>query len=286
MDDKVLVVGCGGMLGKAVHDIFPNGIYTDIDINESWLEYCDVRDFSQCENFVKDVDLVINLAAITDMEVCERDTVLAYTTNEVGARNLSTLCTKYDKELVYISTAGIFSYGIKEFFTDKDKPCPLSVYAKSKYGGEINSLFHKKSYVIRAGWMFGGGNKDKKFIMKIFKQVKNNVRELYVVNDKKGTPTYTNDFAKGIKNIVESKKYGVYNQVCEGYTNRLEVAYELVKNLNKDIIISEVGSYFFKNEYYAMRPENEVLKNSDGVIMRHWKECLKEYCEQELKVML
>lgn len=282
--DKMLILGCGGMLGKAMMKVFPDAKYTDIDHNEICISYLDIKDFYTLAANIKEVDIVINLAAITDMEKCEYDKNICYETNYVGAKNVADLCAVYDKELVYVSTAGIFS-GNKEFFTDKDKPEPRSHYAISKYLGELATLKHEKSYVIRAGWMFGSGAKDKKFIKKILELAVKG-EKLYIVNDKKGTPTYTDDFSKGIKRLIESKRYGVYNQVCEGYTDRLEVAKELLKNLNLNNEIEEVSSDYFKRFYYAYRPDNESLKNSDCIEMRNWKDCLKEYCENTLKYMI
>ena len=69
--------------------------------------------------------------------------------------------------------------------------------------------------------MGGGPKKDKKFIQKILKQIKDGKKELFVVNDKFGTPTYTYDFARNTKKLIESNNYGLYNMVCEGNTSRL-----------------------------------------------------------------
>ena len=132
--------------------------------------------------------------------------------------------------------------------------------------------------------MGGGPKKDKKFVQKIMKQIKDGKKELFIVNDKFGTPTYTYDFAKNTKKLVETKSYGLFNMVCEGNTSRLEVAKEILKifNLEKKILIKEVGSDFFSKKFFAMRPNSENLingaLNKKGLnFMRPWKETLKEY---------
>ena len=83
------------------------------------------------------------------------------------------------------------------------------------------------------------------------KQLKDGKRELFIVNDKDGTPTYTHDFALTVKELIQKEYWGLYNCVCGGQTSRLEVAEELVKLLGKqnDIRITAVSSDFFKDEY-------------------------------------
>ena len=104
--------------------------------------------------------------------------------------------------------------------------------------------------------MGGGPKKDKKFVNKIIKQIKNNIKTLNVVSDKLGTPTYTYDFANNLKLILEKNLSGIFNLVCEGETSRLDVAHEIINifNLQKKININEVNTNFFKNEYFAKRP--------------------------------
>ena len=128
--------------------------------------------------------------------------------------------------LIYISTAGIFD-GKKQLYDDWDLPNPLGVYARSKYMGERFVIENSRKYIIcRAGWMMGGGPaKDKKFVNKIMNQISSGKKVLNIVNDKDGTPTYTHDFAKTVKTLIENEYWGLYNCVC-GETSRIEVTQE------------------------------------------------------------
>jgi dTDP-4-dehydrorhamnose reductase len=126
--------------------------------------------------------------------------------------------------------------------------------------------------------------KDKKFVSKIMKQLKAGATELNVVTDKQGTPTYTKDFTKQIEKLVETQSYGVWNAVCQGDASRYDVAVELVHllGLQDKVRINVVDSSFFKDEYFAERPASEKmlttkLDNAGLNVMRHWKECLREY---------
>lgn len=297
-ETRVYIAGCGGMLGKAVYETFSSVAQvraTDIDINEPWLSYADVRDYSDVSKSIQEFrpHAIINLAALTDMEYCEENWENAWRTNALGAENIGLIANALDVPYTYISTAGIFG-GEKELFSDFDTPNPLSYYAKSKFAGELFVREHvQKYYVVRAGWMMGGGpSKDKKFINKIYKQLVNGARELNVVDDKLGTPTYTVDFAHGLLKLLKSDLYGVYNQVCEGSCSRYDVAVEFIRllGLEKEVKINKVSSEFFKQEYFAPRPPSEKLismklKARGLYVMRDWEVCLNEYSKAFIQDM-
>lgn len=293
IDKRILITGCGGMLGDALFPIiksnFTHVLATDIDVNTNWLEKLDVRDKNQCQKIMSSFspDIVIHLAALTDLEFCEKKPQEAYTTNTLGTENMA-MVTEYSKStFVYISTAGIFD-GKKEFYNDFDKPNPINIYGKSKYNGELYVQKHvSKHYIFRAGWMMGAGpNKDKKFINKIYKQIKRGQKEIFIVDDKIGSPTYTVDFSKSMLNVIKSGLFGLYNQVCKGNCSRFDVANAFVKflNIQDKVKITKVKSDYFQNEYFSPRPNSERLinlklrqKNMD--IMRDWHDCLKEYSD-------
>ena len=116
------------------------------------------------------------------------------------------------------------------------------------------------------------------------KQLKECKKELFIVDDKDGTPTYTHDFAKNVKALIEKEYWGLYNMVCDGQTSRFEVATELLKivGLDKDVKITSVHSDYFKDTYFAARPVSERLINRKLNIrkinlMRDWRFALNEY---------
>ena len=127
---------------------------------------------------------------------------------------------------------------------------------------------------------------------KIF-QIKDGKKQLDVVNDKLGTPTYTFDFAKNVKLVLEKELWGVYNLVCQGLTSRYEVSNEILKhfNLSSKITLNSVNSSFFKKDYFVERPKSERLINKKLNLrslnkMRDWKECLHEYLDINFKDFL
>jgi dTDP-4-dehydrorhamnose reductase len=293
---RIYMAGVGGMLGEAFYKVF-NDEYklkcTDIDVNEKWLSWLDFREYKNYRKDVKDFgpDMLFHIGAHTSLEYCEDNPDDAYLTNTIAAENAVYIANELDIPLLYISTAGIFD-GAKEEYDDWDQPNPLGHYARSKYAGELFVMQNCKRYLVcRAGWMMGGGpGKDKKFIQKLMNQVKQGKKELMVVDDKLGTPTYTHDFARNVKLLVEKEYWGLYNMVCAGVTGRLEVAQELIRvlGLENSIRITPVSSDYFKQTYFAARPASERLidKKLDlrGVnIMRDWKLCLQEYIQDYYK---
>ena len=292
MTRRIYIAGCGGMLGEAFQKTFSMDSIlkcTDVEVNERWLTFLDFRDF---EAYRKDVmefkpDYLFHLGAYTDLEYCEIHPDDTYRTNTIAVENAVFIANELHIPLLYISTAGIFD-GKKDVYDDWDQPNPMGHYARSKYAGE---LFVKENVerhlVCRAGWMMGGGpKKDKKFVQKLMKQLKEGKKTLHVVNDKLGTPTYTHDFAKNVDLLLRKEYWGLYNMVCEGITSRLEVAREIIGllGLERDVKIAEVTSDYFKAEYFAERPPSERLINRRLNLrnlntMRHWKVGLREYLE-------
>ena len=289
---KIYIAGCGGMLGEAFYRQFRedyNLKCTDLDVNSPWLSYLDFREFDEYRQDVWDFnpDYLFHLGAYTDLEFCEQNPDETYRTNTLSVENAVYIANILDIPLLYISTAGIFD-GQKESYDDWDQPNPIGVYARSKYMGERFVVEHAHRYLIcRAGWMMGGGpKKDKKFIGKLMKQLESGNKELFVVNDKNGTPTFTHDFAKSVKIQIEKEYWGLYNMACEGLTSRLEVGMEMVKilGLEKIIKITPVSSDYFRDVYFAARPPSERLEDRKLRIrglngMRDWPLALKDYLE-------
>lgn len=287
---KIYIAGCGGMLGEAFHQRFKVDYElkcTDKDVNDSWLSFLDFRDLDAYRRDVVEFapDYLFHLGAYTDLEYCENNPDDTYLTNTLAVENAVYIANRLDIPLLYISTAGIFDGG-KEVYDDWDMPNPLGAYARSKYMGERYVAESARRYLIcRAGWMMGGGpGKDKKFIQKLMKQLKEGCTELHVVNDKDGTPTYTQDFAQNVKLLLEQELWGLYNMVCGGQTSRFEVAQELLSllGLEDSVRLHPVPSSYFSREYFAPRPACERLVNYKlnlrGLnIMRGWRVALQEY---------
>jgi dTDP-4-dehydrorhamnose reductase len=287
---RIYMAGAGGMLGEAFHAVFsPRHTLkcSDKDVNADWLSSLDFRDFGAYREDVTDFepDYLFHLGAFTDLEFCELNPEDTYATNTLAVENAVHIANELDVPLLYISTAGIYD-GLKDTYDDWDLPNPLGHYARSKYMGERFVAENcRRHLVCRAGWMMGGGPpKDKKFIQKLMAQLKSGTEELFVVDDKLGTPTYTIDFARNVELLLSAEFWGVYNMVCPGVTSRLEVARYLLQSLGltQRVRVNPVSSEHFAAEYFAARPASERLLTTKldlrGLnIMRDWRQCLDEY---------
>ena len=291
---KIFIAGANGMLGTTLQNIIDTKqfLLTDKEISDT-VKFCDIRDLDNTTKVISEFqpDIILNFAALVDLEYCEQEKDDCYLTNTIAAMHLFNLSKDLNIPYVFISTAGIFGND-KEFYTEEDQPTPLSTYGKSKYYTEqlLLNQNYPKYWIFRAGWMMGGGpNKDKKFVNKIMKQINSGAKELFVVDDKLGVPTYTKDFASSIlKHIEEELPYGLYNMVSQGEASRYETAVAINEHLNLGLTINKVDSDYYKEEYFAPRPYSEKLINKSlndlgKNYMRNWKVCLHEYLNESFK---
>ncbi len=282
------------MLGSAVFPAFADAghhvIATDLEPREVRglpMGRLDVRDAAAVQESVKEVrpDLVLHLAAETDLETCEADPDHAYLTNTIGTHNVALACRERGATVVYISTAGVFD-GEKTGgpYTEFDEPRPINVYGRTKFAGEIIvQRFVPGGFVVRAGWMVGGADRDHKFVAKVIDQLRDGARTIRAVTDKLGTPTYTHDFAQNLLELVGTPFHGLYHMACLGEGSRFDVAREIVAFYDRgDVEVIPVTSDAFAVEYPAPRPRSEMMRNYMLDLrgmnrMRPWQVALREY---------
>lgn len=284
---KILVTGAAGMLGSALCPILiqrKHVVFATDQMPTDGIEYLDVRSFNQVEDIAKKInpDIVMHLAAETDVDKCELEPDHAFHTNTIGTQNVSIVCQKQNIEMVYISTIGVF-YGDKfEPYTEFDSPNPINIYGSSKLEGEkiVQSLLNRY-YIVRAGWMVGGGPaKDKKFIGKIIKRM-NETTVLQAVNDKIGSPTYTVDFSRCVSDLIETGYYGLYHCTNKGYCSRFDVAKRIIEIMGRtDVTVKPVSSAFFPLP--APRARSEMSRNYKLGLLgmdktRNWEDALRDY---------
>ena len=227
-------------------------------------------------------DVVLHLAAATDVDRCEQDPEWAYAVNAVGTQNVALACQTVGALLVYISTGNVFSGEKSEPYTEFDKPDPVNVYGASKLAGEeIVSTLLNRYYIVRAGWMIGGGEKDKKFAGKIVRMILEGKTKVKAVDDKFGSPTYAHDMLRGISQLIDTGYYGLYHMANVGVATRYQIACairDILKHL--DVEIEPVPSTHFPLP--APRINMEALDNYKlGLLglnwMQPWRAALKAY---------
>jgi dTDP-4-dehydrorhamnose reductase len=291
MYNKYLITGVSGMLFNDLKHLISDKecLLLDRVINDTNTIDCDISDIRKTNKIVNEFkpDIILNLAAMTDLENCETNKDDCYGSNTIGAINLFNYCKDNNIPYVFISTAGIFGND-KEHYIEEDIPQPLSSYGKSKFFVEeiLLNQSYEKFWIFRAGWMMGGGpNVDKKFVEKIMSQIKNGNKEIFVVDDKSGVPTFTKDFSNSIIHHINNKlPYGLYNMVSNGDASRYDVAKFIVEYLNLNVKVTKVMSDFFEKTYFATRPNSEKLINKklndiNKNMMSDWVSSLKTYLD-------
>lgn len=277
----ILVTGANGMVGSYVKEVFADEALTLTDIPEM-----DVRDKSKVFGLVAKhkPNIVLHLAAETDVDRCEKEVDHAYRTNTLGVLHVALACQKIGAEMIYISTGGVFNGKPQQVHTEFDRPEPLNIYSKAKYEGEkIVRDILDRYYIFRAGWMIGGGPaKDKKFVGKMIELLTSR-SEVSAVNDKYGSPTFARDFVKGIKKIIKTGNYGLYHLVNNGVVSRYEIALEIAGILGSKAKVNPVTSEKFPLP--APRAASEAMRNYKLQLlgidpMPGWKEALAEYVKE------
>ncbi|MDO8590547.1 MAG: NAD(P)-dependent oxidoreductase [bacterium] len=268
---KILVTGASGMVGS----------YLDFGIKTD-RQTLDITNLAAVLAMTKKhkPKVILHLAALTDLDRCEKNPEEAYLTNSVGTYNVALAARDCDAKLIYISTAGIFDGTKKGFYKETNLGNPQNHYGHSKYLGELAVQSLLKNYIIaRVCWMFGGGSKkDKKFVSKIIAQF--DKPEIKALDDSWGSPTYGKDLVKALKRLILQDRRGIYHLAGRGRASRYDVAKQIVDTLKPEMVLTAVDSNYFKLP--AKRVANEAL-SSKVKLMRPWREALKEYLETEWK---
>lgn len=269
---KILITGANGMVGS----------YIDFGVKTE-RKTLDVTKLEEVRAAVKlhRPNVIIHLAALTDLDYCEKNPTEAYLVNSVGTYNVALAARGAGAKLVYISTAGIFDGQKKGFYREKDSGNPQNHYGHSKYLGELAVQSLLTDYIIaRVCWMFGGGPaKDKKFVAKIIAQF--DKPEIKALDDSWGSPTYGKDLIGALKKLIAKNARGIYHLAGKGRGSRYDVAKIIVETQNQKTSVIPIDSSYFKLP--AKRVANESLA-SKVALMRPWQEALREYLKTEWKI--
>jgi dTDP-4-dehydrorhamnose reductase len=301
----VLVTGANGMFGRDLCAELSNTYdVTGLDVTGQATAHfvqCDIREKESVVRVIekRDPDLVIHAAAWTDVDGCEADPEKARSVNEQGTKNVSIAAKRCGAPVVFISTDFIFDGTKGTAYTEKDQPHPLGVYARSKDAGE-RTITELDSYIIiRTGWLYGTHGKN--FVDTILAIAKRE-KQLKVVSDQVGSPTYTKDLARALSRLLEvlqpfrnsgkrepqtahrtplKEIYHISNKGAVSWFDYTKTILELARMEREVLPItsSELGRL-------AKRPAFSVLDNTKfekaaGFVMRKWQDALREYIYEQ-----
>lgn len=284
---KYLITGYKGQLGYDIkRELLKRGIdeksilavdREEMDITNKEAVFKVILDFRP--------DIIFHCAAYTAVDKAEDDEDNAYNINVTGTKNIVDASLEINSTVIYMSTDYVFD-GTKEgYYTEEDEVNPKSVYGKTKYLGEEEVRRNKKHFITRISWVFGINGHN---FIKTMLKLSDNHKEVNVVNDQIGSPTYTVDLAKIIVDMSNTTKYGTYNVTNDLYCSWAEFAKDIFAINNKDVKVNEVSTEEYlkiTNTKQAYRPRNsklskEKLVNMGFTMLPSYKDALRRYKEE------
>ena len=275
---NILITGCNGQLGNELQLLeakYQQHTFFNTDVNE-----LDITNQLAVDDYVfrNQIDCVINCAAYTAVDKAEEQKELCTTLNTVAPSYLAAAVEKRGGCMIQISTDYVFDGTHSTPYVETDTPAPNSVYRCTKLAGELGvTKFCKKSIVIRTAWLYSTfGNNFVKTMLRLGRERK----ELGVVADQIGSPTYAADLAAAIMTIVEKGvKPGVYHYTNEGVASW----YDFTKAIHRMAGIKDCNVKPIHTSDYptaATRPAYSVLdkkKITDDyqLTIPHWEEALQ-----------
>lgn len=273
---KVLVIGANGQLG---YDVVKELQKQNIECYGASRQDFDIVDFEATENFIKNYipDAVIHCAAYTAVDKAEDEQGLCYLVNASATENIAEICKKINAKMLYISTDYVFDGTKNGFYEVDDKPNPINVYGKTKLlGEEAVQKILDKYFVVRISWVFGEhGNNFVKTMLRLGKERK----EISVVADQYGSPTYTADLAPLLVKMIQTEKYGIYHATNEGVCTWAEFAEAIFKIACMDVKVNHITTAEYPTR--AKRPMNSRLGKTSLVInnfkiLENWQNAVRK----------
>ena len=278
---KILITGYKGMLG---FDLV-NKLKEDHELILTDIEQLDITNLKEVKEMIsqENLEAVINVAAYTDVDGCETNRELAYSVNSTGPKNLAIACKENDVTLLHISTDYVFPGNNTKPYREEDETGPQSYYGETKLQAEeFIKEEMEKFFIIRTAWLYGINGKN--FVKTMLNLAKNNP-EIRVVNDQRGSPTFTVDLANAICELIETDKYGIYHVTNTDDCTWYDFAKNIFELANVEIEVKPVTTDEYPTP--AKRPKYSVLShekwnNAGFKPLRTYEDALKSYMELEL----
>lgn len=275
---RILITGAAGQLGTALkHELTGHDLalvdLPDVDVTQREDVFTSFTAFQP--------QVVVHCAALTDVDGCARNPTLAYRVNGLGTQNVALACREVGAALVHLSTNEVFAGDRPDGYEEWMPMNPRNPYGRSKAAAE----FHVRNllqahYIVRTAWLYAPGGHN--FVHAILNQMGNG-RQIRVVADEIGNPTYVRDLAEAIAQLLVTGQYGTYHFTNEGACSRFTFAAEAVRLAGG---ITEQVVPILHNEFKraSTPPPFAALHNiagaAIGIHLRPWQEALVEYVEE------
>jgi dTDP-4-dehydrorhamnose reductase len=280
---RVAVIGIDGRLGAALAREYPR----DLEVTSYKRSQLDLSRLDQIRSVLSETefDLLINCAALTNVDYCESNRKEAFLVNAEAPRLLAEICRDKAIKLIHFSTDYVFDGKKTDTYVEEDRADPLSVYGESKLDGESRVLeVSSQHLVVRLSWVFGPDKPS--FIDQIIQRAREN-DVVTAVADKFSAPTYTIDVASWLRLAIEKSANGVLHLANTGgcsWQEWAQYAIDVCRSLGLPLKAERVGAVSLADmkNFVAQRPVHTVLSTAKftaltGVQPRHWREAVAEY---------
>ena len=284
---RILVIGAKGMLGKDLVEILRSSSRVDQHLDceiLGWdIEEIDIQEEKNTVTKIESLrpNIVINIAAYTNVDGCESHDEKAFAINAEGMRHVALGALRCCAKVVYLSTDYIFDGKKREPYLEDDPPHPLSVYGRSKLRGEqyVQEMV-EDALIVRTQWLYGkyGNN----FVASVLRQAREK-KVLSIVNDQVGSPTYTIDLSRAISVLIQCDARGVFHVANSDLCTWIAFGQEILKLSGMEgvrivpISSEELGRPATRPLYSVLNTEK--LKRETGMTLRPWSEALKAYLQ-------
>lgn len=276
---KYLITGGEGQLGYDLKEALSK---KEVIVLAPPREVLDITNQQEVEAYLlkEKPDIIFHCAAYTAVDKAEEERDACLKVNVEGTKHLVEMAKKLDSTFIYISTDYVFDGAKEGFYTEEDKTNPQSVYGQTKYEGEQLVKTLEKYFIVRISWVFGiNGNNFVKTMLRLSETKK----ELTIVMDQIGSPTYTKDLASLLITMSESTKYGIYHATNEDTCSWAEFATEIFKQMEKDVVVKPIPSSAYPQK--AKRPKNsclskDKLEKNGFKRLPSWQDALSRYCKE------
>ena len=284
---KILITGSSGMLGTDLVNLLKSreaSLEHNPEVIEAPHEVLDITLEDRVSDYIftHTPDIIVNCAAFTNVDKCETEREAAFSVNALGPKYLASAAKKCGARVIQISTDFVFDGNGNRPYTEEDQTNPLSEYGRTKLEGERNIQSYCDSYlIVRTSWLFGHNGIN--FAAKMLELAEQH-KELSIVTDETGSPTYTPDLAEALWILIKQKCEGVINISNDGSCSRYEWAEYIFETMGFKIKMNPIKSSEYKRP--AKVPLNSTLNcqkftTITGMQMRPWEETVESYLRKQ-----
>lgn len=274
---KIIVTGANGQLGRAINLQYAGS--TEYELINTDVGELDITRVDKVMEFVRGVQpyAIINCAAYTAVEACEKEEDLAFRINAIGPRNLSIAATETGAKLMHVSTDYVFDGNGVRPYKETDPVGPQGAYGRTKLAGEeFVKEFSDRHYIVRTAWLYGDGKNFVKTMLRL-SETNDKVR---VVRDQVGSPTSAAELAKAIAYLLPTDNYGLFHGTCEGDCSWAQFTEEIFRIAGKNTVVEGITSEEYgaavKRPAYSIL-ENYMFKMTTDFMFADWHDAIAEY---------